>query len=86
VWTGTVIAVAHSDLPQFVTTVTVLICCITGQISSAYDAGWTQKTRLCQGRKGPKVRYCYYPHSLFKTGFIAKVLMQVQSAILSFKN
>jgi len=44
--TGTVIAVTHSDLPHFVTKVTALICCIIGQLPSAYDARWTQKARL----------------------------------------
>ena len=44
--TGSVIAVTHSDLPQFVTKVTALICCIIGQLPSACDAGWTQKARL----------------------------------------
>ena len=44
--TGIVIDVTQPDLPQFVTTVNVLICCIIGQLPSACDAGWTQKARL----------------------------------------
>ena len=77
------IAVAHSDRPQLLMLVTVLICCIIGRLPLACDAVWTQNSRLYvkveRAPPPPQNTVLLLSARTVLSGFQAKIFMSIFS-------